>query len=159
MEIERKFLVDELPAELDERARCELRQGYLVIAPDGSEARVRSDGRRHRLTVKHGRGMARGEFEIELTSDQFERLWPATEGRRLAKTRYELPAVDGLVVDVYHGSLEGLKVAEVEFADRGAAESFEPPPWFGREVTDEPAYKNASLATRGVPPYGPGSHE
>jgi CYTH domain-containing protein len=35
--------------------------------------------------------------------------------------------------------------------DAGTAERFEPPAWFGREVTGESAYKNQSLACHGRP--------
>jgi CYTH domain-containing protein len=54
-------------------------------------------------------------------------------------------------VDEYRGDLSGMVVAEVEFPDDGAAGAFEPPGWFGREVTDNPAYKNRRLATDGRP--------
>ena len=41
VEIERKFLVAELPAELAEHPGQRIEQGYLAIAPDGVEVRVR----------------------------------------------------------------------------------------------------------------------
>ena len=55
-------------------------------------------------------------------------------------------------LDVYEGELAGLIVAEVEFDDPWGAESFAAPYWFGREVTDDPGYRNQRLAVRGVPP-------
>ena len=78
--------------------------------------------------------------------------------RAIEKTRYRLPAGDGLVIDglvieldVYAGSLSGLQVAEVEFGDEDAARRFRPPAWFGREVTDDDRFKNRSLAVDGLP--------
>jgi adenylate cyclase len=41
--------------------------------------------------------------------------------------------------------------AEVEFESEAAAEAFTPPPWLGRDVTDEPGYKNQRLAVHGLP--------
>ena len=60
----------------------------------------------------------------------------------------EDPAIE---LDVYTGALEGLRVAEVEFPDDAAADAFEPPAWFGREVTDDARYKNRALARDGAP--------
>ena len=59
----------------------------------------------------------------------------------------------GLVaeVDVYGGTLAGLCVAEVEFASEADAASFDPPGWFGRELTGDPAWSNAALARHGRP--------
>jgi adenylate cyclase len=153
MEIERKFLVLEMPPESMQAPSAQIEQGYLVIGADGSEARVRRTDGVGTLTVKTGKGMTRGEYEIELSDPQFETLWPASEGRRLVKTRYRIDGGDGLTIelDVYVGSLEGLMVAEVEFPDEPAAAAFRPPPWFGAEVTDEDSYKNRRLATDGRP--------
>ena len=52
---------------------------------------------------------------------------------------------------MYSGALTGLSVAEVEFATEDAADAFEPPAWFGREVTDDPRFKNQRLASEGAP--------
>jgi CYTH domain-containing protein len=152
-EIERKFLAWEVPPDLDQYPASEIAQGYLAIEPDGSEVRLRRRGVQDTLTVKTGRGRVRGEREIALSSEQFDALWPLTEGRRVEKTRYEIPADGGLVIelDVYRGELEGLVVAEVEFATEDDAERFEPPVWFGPDVTDDDAYKNRRLATDGRP--------
>jgi adenylate cyclase len=154
VEIERKFLVERLPAELDRRTGRRIEQGYLAIGSDGSEARIRRlGGEACSLTVKQGVGMVRSEAEVTLDGGQFAVLWPATEGRRLEKTRYALAAPGGLVIelDVYAGALAGLLVAEVEFASAEQAGAFTPPAWFGREVTDDAAYKNRRLAVDGRP--------
>ena len=74
-------------------------------------------------------------------------LWPATPGARLTKTRYDVPWKKWIVeIDVYHGSNDGLIVAEVEFPDEKIAENFEPPPWLGEEVTSVSRYSNPRLA-------------
>lgn len=153
MEIERKFLVASLPADLTSRRSRAITQGYIAIGTDGAEARLRRAGERLLLTAKRGGGLVREEAEVALSAEQFERLWPATAGRRVEKTRYEIPAADGLVIelDVYRGALEGLRVAEVEFPDIDAASRFIVPAWFGREVTDDDAYKNRRLALDGMP--------
>jgi adenylate cyclase len=148
MEIERKWLVREASAEALASEAERIEQGYLVIGSGGDEVRVRRKGTRRFLTVKGGSGMVRAEHEIELDEEQFEKLWPASEGRRLVKVRHRLGEVE---LDVYEGALGGLIVAEVEFADEAAAAAYEPLEWFGTEVTDDPAYKNQRLAVDGRP--------
>ena len=80
-------------------------------------------------------------------------FWPLTEGRRLEKTRHVIPAGADLTIelDVYSGALTGLLVAEVEFGSEEAAGTFEPPAWFGTEVTDDARFKNQQLASVGAP--------
>lgn len=150
-EIERKFLVADLPGDNKLGPGSQLRQGYL--AEDGEvQVRVRIAGPAAVLTVKAGRGLVRTEVEAGIGIDEAEALWPHTEGRRIEKLRHRVD-VGGRVadVDVYAGPLAGLCTAEVEFPSADDAAAFEPPPWFGRDVTDEAGWDNASLARHGVP--------
>ena len=151
VEIERKFLVEELPVDIawiDERP---LRQGYVALDGD-TEVRVRDDAGAWRLTVKHGGGRRRVEEDLEVDPRRGEALWTLTEGRRVQKRRRRIAYGAAMVeVDVFDGDLAGLVVAEVEFDDEAASEAFVPPAWFGAEVTDDPAYKNRALAVDGRP--------
>jgi adenylate cyclase len=114
--------------------------------------RLRRRGDDWLLTVKRGSGLSREEAEVELEEAQFERLWPLTEGRRLRKRRHAIGHGERTIeLDVYEGELEGLLIAEVEFPSEEAASEFEPPGWFGEEVTGQEAYLNESLAARGAP--------
>jgi CYTH domain-containing protein len=151
VEIERKFLVERLPEGVPPGERIE--QGYLAIAPDGVEVRVRRRAGRASLTVKSGPAHVRVEEEMALDERRFEVLWALTEGRRVAKTRHLVPLGDGLAaeLDVFEGPHEGLLVAEVEFPSTGASARFAPPAWLGREVTGDPRYANQGLALRGIP--------
>lgn len=146
-EIERKFLIRKLPEQLDQFPYQEIEQGYLVATLDGRQVRLRRRGSARTLTFKTADGAVREEREIELGQDQFDVLWPATAGKRLTKTRYEVPWKNFLVeIDVYHGINNGIIVAEVEFNDEEACEKFVPPDWFGEEVTGDPRYSNVALA-------------
>ena len=154
MEIERKFLVAEQP-DLRDSDGVEIEQGYLALGDDegGAEVRLRRKGPDRWLTVKAGSGRTRAEEEIELDPARFESLWPLTAGRRVAKTRHLIAHGDlEIEVDRYRGGLDGLLIAEVEFPDEETADAFEPPQWFGEEVTGDERYLNATLATRGLPP-------
>ena len=158
VEIERKFLVDEPPGDLGQYPADRVEQGYLAVADDGVEVRLRRRGDRTLLTVKSGPGQVRVEEEMPIEARRFETLWPLTEGRRVVKTRYLVPIEPGLTaeLDVYTGDLDGLLTAEVEFPSERASADFVPPAWLGREITGDERYANQSLAVRGPPPP-PGS--
>jgi CYTH domain-containing protein len=151
LEIERKFLFSGLPPGVEPDAGTPIRQGYLAISDD-AEVRLRDKGGRFFEAVKIGRGMVRDEFQVELDRRQFDALWPATEGRRIQKTRYRLEVDDHrLDADIFDGALLGLNMVEVEFPDVQAAQAYSPPDWFGREVTGDDSYANRSLAVSGMP--------
>ena len=153
MEIERKFLIPTLPEDLERYPSAAIDQGYLASTPEGVEVRVRRKGGRCFLTVKHGAKLSRTEVELPLSPAQFSELWPLTAGRRLRKTRYDLPCPGGLTIelDVYADALAGLQTADVEFPDEPAAHAFGPPEFFGREISGAPEYRNEKLAREGLP--------
>ena len=146
-EIERKFLIKELPLNLKSCQSRPIEQGYFAVKRDGTQVRLRKAGTQHTLTFKRGRGVKRQEWEIALIPEQFYELWPTTEGRRLRKTRYDVPYGDHIVeVDIYAGLNKGIVVAEVEFDDEKQCARFQPPDWFGPEVTGKSKYSNVRLA-------------
>ena len=148
-EIERKFLIKRLPVEILRSRHFRLSQGYLASEARGRHVRLRKKGKVTSLAFKVsvGRGPTREEREIRLSGKQFETLWPATKGRRLTKTRYEIPFKKlKIEVDIYHGRNRGLMVAEVEFPNDTIRRKFKPPRWFGREITGEKRYSNVRLA-------------
>ncbi len=153
MEIERKFLLRSRPPGLDDAPARVILQGYLALTPEGVEVRVRRKGDEHFLTVKHGGGLSRIEVELPLPAHEFDTLWPLTAGRRLRKTRRELPGPAGLTmeIDLYEETLAGLQVVEVEFPDEETARRFQPPDFFGREITGAPEYRNETLTRVGLP--------
>jgi CYTH domain-containing protein/CHAD domain-containing protein len=151
-EIERKFLIAVAPDWLGDHPATRIEQGYLAIDAE-AEVRLRRAGGALTLTVKRGGGEVREEVEVHLGPGEFGRLWPLTEGRRLAKTRHVVPLGDRLraEVDVYEGSLAGLVTAEVEFESRARSRSFRGRKWMGEEVTGDAGYSNQSLAALGRP--------
>jgi len=157
IEIERKFLLHGVPPAMRFARRQAIRQGYLALDGD-TEVRIRINQTGAALTIKSGHGGVRVEQEISLQTRQAEALWELTEGRRVQKTRRRVrlagPAGGADLVaevDEYSGALDGLVVAEVEFPDEESSRGFEPPAWFGRELTDDWRYANRSLASDGMP--------
>ncbi len=149
-EIERKFLVAEMPRA--ESGRTEIEQGYLAL-DERSEVRLRRKGGELLLTAKTGHGKVREEVEVPIEPRAFEALWLLTAGRRVRKVRHYVPLHDDLraEIDVYAGALDGLRTAEIEFESIAQADRFRPPSWLGPELTGDERYANQSLATRGLP--------
>jgi adenylate cyclase len=105
-----------------------------------------------------GSALDRVEVEFDLTAEVFNEYWQLTKGRSLRKRRvsYAFRTDDSQVlavtVDRFAGALDGLLLAEVEFADAHNAAAFEPPVFLGIEVTHDPRYRNSSLAEATEPP-------
>ena len=143
-EIERKFLVDELPANLDEYDFHNLEQGYLNTAP---VVRVRKEDDTYYLTYK-GRGfIEREEYNLPLTEEAYLHLVAKSDGKIISKRRYLIP-FNGYTIelDVFKEPFAPLVLAEVEFQTLEEANAFVPPAWFGRDVTSEPEYTNSYLS-------------
>jgi adenylate cyclase len=153
MEIERRFLVTGEGWRSGVTGTRRLDQGYLA-REDGVTVRLRVAGDAAKLTIKGPGGLMRPEFEYAVpVPEAREMLDLLCAGRRLIKTRHDVP-LRGLVweVDVFEGPLAGLVVAEVELPD--PAHPLDLPAWAGREVTEDPRYANAALASAAAPPRG-----
>src|SRR2546426_7437676 len=90
-EIERKFLIKQLPLEILRSRHFRIAQGYLANEPGGRHVRLRKKRKTAFLTFKVGRAAAREEREIRLSPKQFATLWPATAGRRPRKNPPQNP--------------------------------------------------------------------
>ena len=147
MEIERKYLVQKLPEDLDSFPFRELEQGYLCTDP---VIRIRRDDDQYELTYKSGGLMVREEYNLPLTEEAYRHLLPKVDGRLIRKRRYRIPLTDTLTIelDLFRGDLAPLVLAEVEFPDEASANSFTPPHWFGEDVTFSSRYHNSNLSKK-----------
>ena len=151
LEIERKFLVKNLPAYLNGCDKTEIEQAYVSVRP---VIRIRRMDDRFFLTVKGEGFLSRQEFEMEIGPDEYVNLSGKIDADTIpiAKTRYYFPIGQYTgELDIYYGRLGGLMTVEVEFGNIDDAKAFIPPEWFGREVTGEAGYANSSLSTHGLP--------
>lgn len=145
MEIERKYLIKQLPAHLEKYPCRAIEQGYLNTDP---VVRIRRADDVYTLTYK-GRGlMVREEHNLPLTAEAFAHLKEKIDGRLIRKRRYLIPLGDTLTIelDVFEGDLAPLVLAEVEFETEAAADAFIPPEWFGEDVTFFTNYHNSTLS-------------
>ena len=150
MEIERKYKIECLN-DLPENYRAfpchAIEQAYLCTDP---VVRVRREDDSYYLTYK-GKGLlAREEYNLPLNKEAYEHLLAKADGIILTKKRYMIPVPgnDHLTIelDVFEGHYHGLILAEVEFASEEEAKAFNPPAWFGEDVTFSGEYHNSRLS-------------
>jgi adenylate cyclase len=154
IEIERKYVITEIPFDIAQYPHKDILQGYIFKSKEGV-VRLRKKGSEYYLTVKsdfEGSNIIRNEVETKITAEIFDKLWVTTEGKRLEKTRYEIPLEDKVIeLDIYYNNLKGLITVEVEFNNIDEYNSFIPPKWFGRDVSEDSRYGNGNLAVNGIP--------
>ena len=145
MEIERKYLILDLPDNLESYPHKKIEQGYLCTSP---VVRIRRQNEEYFLTYKSEGLMSREEYNLPLTKEAYEHLKPKTDGYLISKTRYLIPFNDThtIELDVFDAPFAPLYMAEVEFAALEEANNFTPPQWFGEEVTFDGSYHNSAMS-------------
>ncbi|MDR1699843.1 MAG: CYTH domain-containing protein [Lachnoclostridium sp.] len=152
MEIERKYLVKEIPENISKYPRIEIEQAYLATNPT---IRIRRWGNEYLLCYKSGKGIVPvegtivvREEELPLTKSAYDHLKEKKDGRIIEKTRYFIPLTKNLKaeLDLFHGYYEGRVLAEVEFSSVEEAEQFIKPEWFGENVSDRIEYSNSYMS-------------
>jgi len=153
MEIERKFTIKQLPQQLDQYEKKEIEQAYLCRKPT---IRIRKSNEDYILTYKSRLGMEKNEnataracneVELPLTGNAYEHLKEKADGSVISKTRYIIPIEYNrkIELDVFHGYLEGLVFAEIEFESEEEAASYVMPDWFLEDVTFDHRYSNGVM--------------
>jgi CYTH domain-containing protein len=152
VEIERKYLLSQLPPWMPGGTATQIAQGYLPGTRLVERLRAVQENGRKRFfrTIKVGTGLVRTELEEETSLPVFEAMWPLTEGRRLTKRRHRVPAGgDGnLAWEIDEFTDRDLVLAEIELPSSDTVVAF--PDWLApfveREVTGEREYLNSTLA-------------
>ncbi len=146
MEIERKFLVKQLPENLQQYKSKKIIQGYISTSP---VIRVRQYGEEFIITMKNKGNIAREEYEMIIEEDDFKNLLKKVENNLIDKCRYYIPIENNYTaeLDIYYGYLDGLLTVEVEFQDMKSCRDFVPPSWFGTDVSEDYRYKNSYLSS------------
>ena len=166
MEIERKFTIKELPADLESYPFHHIEQAYLNASP---VVRVRKEDDEYYLTYKGSGMMTREESNLPLNREAYYHLRAKADGRIISKRRYLIPLPNPgfqestglpyppsdysltIELDIFQGIYEGLALAEVEFSTEKEAMAFTTPAWFGRDVTFSGEYQNSRLSQGLIP--------
>ena len=148
MEIEKKFTIKQLPADLDKYDHHMIEQAYLTTSPT---IRVRREDDRYYMTYKGVGGsntsLSHEEYNLPLTAEAYETLSSKADGNIIRKKRVLIPYGSHTIeLDIFDEPFRPLIIAEVEFPSVEEAEAFVPPEWFDEEVTDRREYRNAYLA-------------
>lgn len=156
-EIERRFLLTQVPSDFVFHASYYTQQAYVRIdETSGIEERVRyrltPDGNATFLHCrKQGSGLTRLETETPLSVLEFGQGLVNRIGSQIIKrVFYELHDLRWIEFHIFQ-SHRPLMMIEVEFKSEAEATSFQPPDWFGREVTTDSRYNSASIALNGIP--------
>ncbi len=152
MEIEKKYLIslDNVPVKLDDYTCLTLEQAYLCTEP---VVRVRKENSNYYMTYKSEGFLAREEYNLPLDATSYAHLLGKADGTVISKKRYVIPLTDNNIhkklsieLDVFEGKYDGLCIAEIEFESIDDANAFEPPVWFGEDVTYEKKYHNSEMS-------------
>jgi adenylate cyclase len=153
-EIERKFLVKNDDWKKKVHQFYDIEQYYLSMYPN-TTVRIRKSSVSpsiivHTLTFKSPTEnvMVRNEIEMDITDDKYEALKHLSKFEPITKTRHivDTPDLRTWEVDIFHGDLEGLTLAEIEISDPN--ETVFLPDWIGEEVTGNPFYTNDFMVTQ-----------
>lgn len=147
-EIEKKYIVEKIPDDLNFKDVKTIHQTYLAIGNE--EVRVRKtvyeDKEEYAMTIKKGKGLVRLEKEFPIEKDTYIQILPK-DSTALIKTRKTVIIQnEKFDLDIYHNSrVNGLITIEIEFESEEEARAFVKPDWFGENVTEDKSYKNQSL--------------
>lgn len=147
MEIERKFLIKQLPKNIEQYPCRHIEQGYLCTSP---VVRIRKQDNNHFLTYKSEGLMSREEYNLPLSAEGYAHLRPKADGRIITKKRYCIPFKNYTIeLDIFENDLAPLILAEVEFPSEDEANAFIPPEWFADDVTYSGKYHNSYMSRHG----------
>ena len=152
MEIERKFTIKQLPANLENYPCKLIEQGYLCTKP---VVRIRQENDSYYLTYKGSGMLAREEHNLPLNKEAYEHLRPKIDGNLITKKRYCIPIEDGLMIelDIFEGCFVGVIIAEVEFDSVETANAWAAPDWFDADVTFDKKYHNSVMSAANPADY------
>ena len=150
-EIERKFLTSGNGWQSAVSRVSDLRQAYLATTERASvRVRIKDEAAAFIAIKSAEAGASRLEFEYPIPVDQAKALLELRVGHIVEKRRHIVVVHgDHWEVDLFHGALSGLVIAELELDDAG--QHIQMPEWIGEEVTHDRRYYNASLALQGLP--------
>ncbi len=160
MEIEKKYTIKNLPANLENFPCKIIEQAYLNTSP---VVRIRKSNDSYYLTYKGSGLMAREEYNLLLDETSYQHLLKKADGNVISKKRYVIPVENpqfddsykplttpklSIELDIFAPPFAPLVMAEVEFPSVEMANAFIPPAWFDEDVTDNPAYHNSVMSCK-----------
>ena len=169
VEIERKFLVEDIPDDLSKYDRHRIEQGYLNVSP---AIRVRREDDKFYMTYKGLKDASRigqEEYNLFLDEGSYLHLLDKADGNIIRKDRYIIPLNEDaydeafleqnadlsdkirsgeikIELDIFDEPYKGYVIAEVEFPSEEAAAAYRRASWFKEDVTGDYRYSNAYMS-------------
>jgi adenylate cyclase len=145
MEIERKWIVKpDVTTELIAGKEPVAYERWFLAISDTVEERIQRKGDRYEYERKETvSNLSSDKTKREITAQEFHEL-KAKAIAGIIRDSYLLD--NGISLKVYSGTHSGLVRAEVEFNSEDAAKDFQPPTWFGPEITENILGRDKKLA-------------
>ncbi len=157
LEIERKFLINEIPEEIWSCEKQEILQWYFKNYKKNIRIRQTITIKKWRkftkyyMTQKQGKWLVRQEDEKEISEKQFNDYREFAKDNQIKKTRYLLPYKKHIIeINQFHDKLDWLWMAEVEFPSIKESQKFTPPSRCFKEITEQKEANNSYLAVYGM---------
>ena len=150
IELEKTYLLKEVPDGLLESDNKEIIDLYLPGYSNHPQIRLRKNGDTYELTkkrpVSEGDASEQTEETIILTKEEFE-FFGTLDGKKVHKIRYYYNYNGHITeIDVFKGELEGLVVVDFEFESVEDKDSFKMPSFCLVDVTQEKFIAGGMLA-------------
>jgi CYTH domain-containing protein len=149
LEIEKKYIIENVPENIKLENKKEIHQTYLATGKQEIRVRkvIKNEANLFVMTIKTGKGLVREEVELSILETTYNQLLTNNYKIPLRKVRSKI-VIDGneFDYDEYLNTKErGLKTIEIEFDNEDEANNFVKPEWFGKDVTENKSYKNQNL--------------
>ena len=145
-EIERKFIIQEFPSDLELIREVDIWQGYISVEPEVRihRAKDRNTGAENfRLTLKGEGTLSRTEIKTDIDEAFYQEALGLIKGEVIYKD-YRSYRLGDYVLEVCHvdpGKPTQFFYAEIEFESEEEALAFEKPDFLKEEVTDKEEFK------------------
>ncbi len=142
-QIARKFLVKKMP-DLTGIEKVVYHRFYLY-SENGIDLRIQQVDEKFELERKvKVTDLTRNGEKMGISEEEFNLLKKQAIGE-IVRDSYLLQVNPRIVLRIYHKKFEGLVRAEVDFENESEAKTFQPPDWFGQEITTSPLGRDSQL--------------
>ena len=142
-EIERKFLIKELPdLNIYEKISYER---YFLFINENSEIRIQKKANKYEFERKENKNnLSSKKQKFEISEEEFEQLSKISK-QVIIRNSYKISDKPNITIKIYEWKYKGLKRVEVEFENEQEAKLFKPLIWFGKEITDSVLWRDSRL--------------
>lgn len=142
-EIERKFLIKELP----NLSNCEIirYERYFLFRNQNIEIRIQKKGEKYEFERKENvNSLSTKKKKFEITKEEFDEFKKGSTQAIIRKS-YKISNVPNITIKIYEWKYKGLKRVEVEFENEQNAQDFNPLSWFWNEITDSILWRDSKI--------------